>query len=127
MSAAGCDNQVPGRQIANLDPDSFPLTRLVIRCLGSSHTHTATMLVVVCGVGCFHQGGGGAGSENQEGGGGGGASQNKALTRRWLGLGAGGLLPEPKGKIRVKCIAVGGQRQHDSTHFVCSSFPLQSA
>ena len=41
--------------------------------------------------------------------------------------GAGGLLPEPKGKIRVKCIALGGQRQHDSTHFVCSSFPLQSA
>ena len=39
-SAPGCDNQVPGRQIANLDPDSFPLTRLVIRCLGSSHTHT---------------------------------------------------------------------------------------
>ena len=38
-SAAGCDKQVPGRQIANLDPDSFPLTRLVIRCLGSSHTH----------------------------------------------------------------------------------------
>ena len=124
-SAPGCDKQVPGRQIANLDPDSFPLTRLVIRCLGSSHTH------------CNNAGNGVW-------------SWLPPPRRRWSRLweprrrwwrwwclpesssnkevaGAGGLLPEPKGKIRVKCIALGGQRQHDSTHFVCSSFPLQSA
>ena len=67
------------------------------------------MLVVVCGVGCFHQGGGGAGSENQGGGGGGGggASQNQALTRRWLGL--GGSSQNQRGKFGQNALLWAGR------------------